>query len=124
MTASNNSPWRVGTWGDGYYVADADGTIICESLTRENAERIVHAVNEIANVIAANRILLARAERTEEAEAELAALREALDQRADADGHSPLSARVRPHSEAAPWVIEAIRALEAEIARLRVKPQP
>lgn len=31
----------------------------------------------------------------------------------------PLSGRIRPNSEAAPWVIEEVRKLEAEVERLR-----
>lgn len=31
----------------------------------------------------------------------------------------PLSTRIRPNSEAAPWVIEEVRQLEAEIELLR-----
>lgn len=30
-----------------------------------------------------------------------------------------VSARIRPNSEAAPWVIEEVRKLEAEVKRLR-----
>ena len=32
---------------------------------------------------------------------------------------SHLSARIRPDTEAAPWVIEEVRKLEAEVERLR-----
>jgi cell division protein FtsB len=31
----------------------------------------------------------------------------------------PLSQRIRPNSEASPWVVEEVRELEAEIDRLR-----